>query len=332
MKRGFLDLILCAAISTHASAQAQSGQAGPDGPVLLNFGTTGLLVMVHFLDERTGFAVGRSKKEDATLLLRTADGGQSWTPYQTGLQARLYDVHFPTARIGYAVGLKGSLLKTTDGGEHWRVIRSGKSQWIASVFFSDPLTGFIVGGEADGALLKMTVDGGEHWKNVLDRVPLARRTEQYRDVRFLDRKTGFVVGTGGTILKTVDGGRSWTAPASGVDTWLKAICFVDSKLGYIAGAQGVVLRTEDGGDLWRRLAFPSRDKLNDVNFVNKKLGYIVSMQGRLYRTDDGGRSWQTPFDTHGGGLSSLSFPSGRVGYASGERGVILKISPGDNGR
>lgn len=296
-----------------------------DPPVALDSGTNQLLVSIRFIDERTGFAVGGNREKGDSILLGTEDGGQTWTLRPTELRGRLYDVQFPTRKIGYAVGFDAALLKTTDGGKRWRAMQSGQVGWFASVWFVDPLHGFIVGGRAGGGLLLETRDGGEHWIDALDRVPAPRRREQYRDILFLDQEIGFVVGTGGTILKTTDGGKNWASQPSPVDDWLKAIDFVNPNLGFIAGSNSALLRTDDGGTSWRRIELPFREKLNDVKFVSEKIGFLVSMEGRMRATRDGGRSWRLLHDMGGGALTSLSFPGGRAGYAAGERGTILRV-------
>ena len=95
MKLGFLSHLLCLTISTQLSGQTRQVE-----PVRLDSGTRGLLVAIHFLDGRTGFAVGANGEKDDAILQRTNDGGRTWSSYETGLKARLYDVHFPTRQIG----------------------------------------------------------------------------------------------------------------------------------------------------------------------------------------------------------------------------------------
>lgn len=69
-------------------------------------------------------------------------------------------------------------------------------------------------------------------------------------VAFLDLNHGFAVGAGGTLLESVDGGRSWTARDSGTTEDLHSIAFTSSmhhQVGYIVGDNGTVLFSHDGG-------------------------------------------------------------------------------------
>src|SRR5262249_5953928 len=74
------------------------------------------------------------------------------------------------------------------------------------------------------------------------------------DLVFLNDQSGWVVGTGGTILHTANGGASWQRQESGTTSELHAIKFVDAKYGWIVGAEATVLRTKDGGKTWSAAA------------------------------------------------------------------------------
>ena len=68
-----------------------------------------------------------------------------------------------------------------------------------------------------------------------------------RGISFLNGKVGFIVGEFGTMLKTVDGGSSFTRLASPVTNTLFAIFFFDANSGYASGIDGCLLATKDGG-------------------------------------------------------------------------------------
>jgi photosystem II stability/assembly factor-like uncharacterized protein len=74
------------------------------------------------------------------------------------------------------------------------------------------------------------------------------------------------VGGGGTILRTVDGGRTWATIASPTLVALHAIGFSDADpaLGWAVGDGGTILRTVDGGASFTQLASPVRADLNTI--------------------------------------------------------------------
>jgi photosystem II stability/assembly factor-like uncharacterized protein len=54
-----------------------------------------------------------------SFVLHSPDAGATWQMQKTGYGMPLKSVHFPSEKIGFAVGAMGALLKTDDGGEHW---------------------------------------------------------------------------------------------------------------------------------------------------------------------------------------------------------------------
>eukprot|EP00854_Cymbomonas_tetramitiformis_P007924 gene7924-9413_t len=95
-------------------------------------------------------------------LLRTEDGGGSWTYQSYRPAVALYGVHFHTELVGWAVGQGGTILQTLDGGELWEAARGcGTSMDFNSVAV-DPVTlfGFVVG---EGGQICLSEDGGTSW-------------------------------------------------------------------------------------------------------------------------------------------------------------------------
>jgi photosystem II stability/assembly factor-like uncharacterized protein len=106
----------------------------------LNSGTTNPLHSVRFINDTTGFVVS-----DSGTILKTTDGGSTWTAHNVPVSMFLTSVYFIDADTGYAAGASGAILKTTNGGTNWMVQNSGTSQNLSSVYFSAPTQGFAVG-------------------------------------------------------------------------------------------------------------------------------------------------------------------------------------------
>ncbi|MBK7338766.1 MAG: hypothetical protein IPJ00_22715 [Saprospirales bacterium] len=67
-------------------------------------------------------------------------------------------------------------------------------------------------------------------------------------IHFLDDYTGYVVGVGGTILKTTDGGATWASQTSNSGEALYSTFFNDALKGWAVGDNGSILTTLDGVD------------------------------------------------------------------------------------
>lgn len=133
------------------------------------------------------------------ILLRSADGGQTWTPNEAAGD-HFRDIHFPSSQVGYVVGYAGAILKTTDAGLTWSYQRKGGDIWTAdkpfrAVYFTDENRGYIAG---DGGLLWRTDNGGEDW------TPVEGLPEyDFYDVFARDGQ-GWLVGAKGAIIHFID--------------------------------------------------------------------------------------------------------------------------------
>ena len=74
-----------------------------------------------------------------------------------------------------------------------------------------------------------------------------------KSVWFKRGTEGWVVGDGGTILRTTDAGQIWTSVSSPVNDDFKEVKFFNDTLGFIVGA-GSILRTSNKGATWTQVS------------------------------------------------------------------------------
>jgi photosystem II stability/assembly factor-like uncharacterized protein len=119
-----------------------------------------------------------------------------------------------------------------------------------------------------------------------------------------DGRTALAAGSGGTVLRSVDGGANWTAIASGTQTWLSGLAIArDGKTALVGGLGGVLLRSVDGGASWTAITSGTPAWLKGVALAaDGRMGLAVGPAGAVVRSTDGGASWtavtsgaQTPF-------------------------------------
>ena len=119
-----------------------------------------------------------------------------------------------------------------------------------------------------------------------------------RDVTFVDSSTGWVVGDGGTILKTVDAGIAWAPQTSNVSHNLNDVHFIDANNGWVVGDSATLIQTTDGGSSWTSLTVPVTKRLEGVCFLDSNTGWVSGDGGALQATTDGGNSWSGLFASH----------------------------------
>ncbi|MHB8054477.1 MAG: WD40/YVTN/BNR-like repeat-containing protein, partial [Candidatus Aminicenantales bacterium] len=126
-------------------------------------------------------------------------------------------------------------------------------------------------------------------------------TESFRGLSVVDERTAWVSGTKGTVLRTVDGGASWTAGsvpgAEAVD--LRDIEAIDAETAVVMGVgqPARIFRTDDGGRTWAQTYYNDAPGifLDALAFFDEKNGLAVGdpMDGRFFLigTKDGGKTW-----------------------------------------
>jgi photosystem II stability/assembly factor-like uncharacterized protein len=60
-------------------------------------------------------------------------------------------------------------------------------------------------------------------------------------MRMTDAAAGWATGAGGTALRTIDGGRTWSAADAGTDSDLRAAVFPWTTSGWLVGDDGCLL-------------------------------------------------------------------------------------------
>src|SRR5437588_252293 len=102
---------------------------------------------------------------------------------------------------------------------------------------------------------------------------------------------GTAVGAGGTLRRTTRGGGSCSPHASGTSLWLSGVSFTDANNGTAVGGAGTILRTTDGGATWTPQASGTSVSLFSVSFTDANTGTAVGLSGTILRTIDGGVTW-----------------------------------------
>jgi photosystem II stability/assembly factor-like uncharacterized protein len=195
-----------------------------------------------FVDNNIGFACGLDG-----LLLKTTDGGATWTNLNSGSINDFWYIEMIDADTGYVCGSVTTLLKTTDGGSTWNPITiSGTSTTLYKVHFLDAATGYMGTASATVGRLLKTTDYGNTWAPVAGYTAIGTT----RGIFFFDADTGWVSNSNYQILKTTDGGSSFFEQVDFGTGTIYEIKFWDAFNGVAAGANGDVFFTTDGGTNW----------------------------------------------------------------------------------
>ena len=125
-----------------------------------------------------------------------------------------------------------------------------------------------------------------------------------RDVYFLNERTGWIVGSGGTFLVTKDGGQSWTKSTTPNSNTIRQVYFTDEKNGWLLCERDVytlgkespsyLLKTADGGENWERVEFSGnqRKRVTKIFFNKNGLGSAIGENGVFFTMSDDVKIWK----------------------------------------
>jgi photosystem II stability/assembly factor-like uncharacterized protein len=137
-----------------------------------------------------------------------------------------------------------------------------------------------------------------------------------------------VIGAGGTILTTENGGENWTLNPlpNGAKNRLNAVFFLNEKQGWIAGSDGVIFTTANGGKIWREQTSNTSGNLTDIWFLNASEGFAIGDDGIVLQTISGGKVWRPTKINTRQKLERITF-TGKTGWAVGFGGTVFRYDP-----
>lgn len=194
----------------------------------------------------------------------------------------------------------------------------------------------------DGAILK-TENKADSWFYLKRYLPTSVATQNFNGVYFVNNYEGYVVGgkgdTSQIIIKTTDGGYTWSVQRNTVGATLNSICFTSSSTGFAIGNKGVILKTSNGGLNWTSITLSGEintRNFNKILFNKQGVGFIVGGNeadtiATILKSTDGGDSWTVIKDELDYPvLNGISFKNANEAYIVGNQGKILFSSDAGN--
>lgn len=272
---------------------------------------------IYFTDAYTGFAVTFTNR-----LLKTTDSGNSWVIKNDTLDyAAFRSIEFldndSTGIAGSLDGI-GKVFRTADRGETWVNISSaitdtgtnGSKRICGLAHYGNNFYGVGWWG-SDVAKFYKSTDKGVSWQTIPIDTNLATALV---DAWFISEDTGFVTGRrdntvlpqASVILKTTDGGNTWSEVFS--DTvyagWVWKIQFVNKDVA-VGAIQNMFYRdsvsmvySKDGGNSWQimlvgrlRATANSSGRTQACGFATPAKGWVGGYYNGIFETTDSGKTW-----------------------------------------
>lgn len=132
-------------------------------------------------------------------------------------------------------------------------------------------------------------DEGKNWISATSPTTLSLTS-----IFLLNDNFGWAVGYDGIILKTENGGFTWTSAKdpSTTEPPLFSIWFKNENIGLAVGADSMVYRTDDGGAHWQSQKLNMQAHLYSISTTDDETIWISGENQALYFSKDLGETWK----------------------------------------
>lgn len=272
--------------------------------------TTLNLLHVQALAADTVFISG-----DDGILLKSFNGGGSFTTYQQPSML-IYTTHyFRTADTGFVASGGGNIHRTTTGGSSFAPA-GGCTCFINSICFTDAQVGLYSG--LNGVY--RSTDGGASFNNTplsIGTIPVGLKSPA--PGVFIGHKTF-------AIRKSTDYGLTFSNDTihTASNYPIVSTSFFSPLQAYAMTSDGYQYYTGDQGSTWTQVNNATLTNIHSVQFLDSLTGYLIEgpQRNHIYKTVNGGQTWNLDY-TSTSAMESISI-KGNVIYICGQQGLALK--------
>ncbi|MEK9137780.1 MAG: T9SS type A sorting domain-containing protein [Bacteroidota bacterium] len=297
--------------------------------------TTRNLNRVVFLDTLNGWVAG-----DSGTILKTTNGGGSWSSQNTGIYNELVDLFMVNDSVGWALALLfpdttfryGTIiLNTTNGGTTWTNWLY-RDHFFFTIRFIDLLNGWMGG---DQGLILRTTNGGADWFPAQVDSSLFSWFPIY-NIKFMTRQVGYALGghqdIAGVVWKTTNGGLRWSAQGVAAEP-LRGIHYIDTLKALAVGGDfdfgAGMVTTKDAGRTWEYTYLGFFGDARALAFRTPREGYApLGFIGMYIVTTDTGRTWSLYYSPDSSAVYDVVFVDSLHGFMVGVEGTLLKYNTG----
>jgi photosystem II stability/assembly factor-like uncharacterized protein len=199
----------------------------------------------------TNVCWGVTRATGSRYVSRTTNGGTRWVASNHDSLSPFVSIAAVSPDTAW-IGSFAAVYKTTNGGVNWirQLTTTGP---VLIVRFFDPTNGVCIGDGTNGnASISTTTNGGASWTPVPSSdIPLLQSEGFIPANSWVVGNTIWAPTNGGSVFKSKDRGRTWSATRGVVNVGGSYCAFKDSLNGLLSGSlAATVKKTTDGGATW----------------------------------------------------------------------------------
>ncbi len=152
-------------------------------------------------------------------------------------------------------------------------------------------------------------------------------------VDYVNPSTAVAVGSGGTAVRSNDGGVTWYSQPTGSSKWLFSVKFTDANTGIAVGGDNLggtesIVHTANGGSNWSIQSSTANQVLLGVSFIDANTAVAVGKMGTALRTTNAGSTWVVESSSQTDPIYEVQMVDASTGFAVGWSGMILHTGNG----
>lgn len=254
----------------------------------------------NFGPENNGFGYISNDLQIGYVLYSEAENGLSFgviqkdlsTSGDMGFQIQFVDQNHGWVSVFNNMMDRFVIYRTTDGGLNWTPINGQENPVGGIYYYKDENNGWLIGSSGEFPSERMgnifhTTNGGLSW--TLQKTNIGKGN----DVYFADLNNGWVVGDSALVLKTDNGGSTWTQltnTGQNSEANHKTVYFLNAQTGWFGSEASdntegdgtrYIVRTDDAGAHWDTQSTPVSNSIFSIHFWDANNGWFVSDYGQI---------------------------------------------------
>ncbi len=224
---------------------------------------------------------------DGAGVLRSDDGGRSWSPRNGHLDAApIGAVAVAPSAPGTVYALTGGFAKTTDGGQTWSLDAFAPSAAAFGGLAVDPTDSRIVYASDATAGVIRSGDGGTTWS------PPSATGRFVTSIAVSPAVPSTVYMADGQPWKSTDGGETWIPIHDGIGDGVDFVVVDPTAADTLYATNGEIYRSDNAGDQWELATAQSLGYVTALVPDPAHPGTIYAIAfSDLYKSEDRGKTW-----------------------------------------